>query len=85
MHDRTPMLTAFTDLEDSLFGWNADVTSARTQGFVQEALRRRRRVRTRTDRYPAVPLGPDTSGLYAGGRGETTYISPFAARNSGAS
>lgn len=65
MHDRTPMFTAFVDLEDRLFGWDGDTTGARSDGFVNGALGRRRRVRMKTDRYPTVPLGPELARKYA--------------------
>lgn len=61
MQHRTPEMTAFVDIEDRLFGWNAEQSTARAKGFVREALGpRRARIRFKTDRYPTVPLGPDT-------------------------
>lgn len=63
MTDRS--FTGFVDLEDRLFGWDGDTTAAKSDGFVSGALGRRRRVRTKTDRYPTVPLGPELARRYA--------------------
>jgi hypothetical protein len=60
MPDRNT-LQGFTDLEHTLFGWDAGRRDTSAQGFVRDALGpRRARVRFKTDRYPTVPLGPDT-------------------------
>lgn len=67
--------TSFVDLEDALFAHDGDAITARAHGFVAHALGRRARVRTKTDRYPTIPMGPDTVGSYLRQAGETTWIS----------
>lgn len=71
-------ITSFVDLEDALFAHDGDALLDRAQGFVTHALGRRARVRTKTDRYPTVPLGPDTVGSYLRQDRETTWISARA-------
>lgn len=68
-------ITSFVELEDALFAHDGEALLDRAQGFVSHALGRRARVRTKTDRYPTVPLGPDTVGSYVRQDRETTWIS----------
>jgi hypothetical protein len=68
-------VTSFAELEDLLFAHDDAALLDRAQGFVTHALGRRARVRTKTDRYPTVPLGPDTVGSYLQHHRETTWVS----------
>lgn len=68
-------VTSFAELEDLLFAHDDAALLDRAQGFVTHALGRRARVRTKTDRYPTVPLGPDTVGSYLQHDREATRVS----------